>query len=184
MSIQLTDEQLMIQSMVRDFAREVIAPTASERDKNKAFPAENLKRLAELGFMGMMVPPQYNGSGADTVSYVLALSEIAYACASTAVAMSVTNMVADAIEIHRETGGDIADLLDGIAATVRERERVRERIRIRERMRARTRTRARIRVRTPEVGSDSRDGRPYRDRQSRIRRGGPRAVPRRRRGDV
>ena len=47
MSIQLTDEQLMIQSMVRDFAREVLAPTASERDKNKAFPAENLKRLAE-----------------------------------------------------------------------------------------------------------------------------------------
>jgi len=93
MSIQLTDEQLMIQSMVRDFAREVIAPTAAERDKNKTFPAENLKRLAELGFMGMMVPPEYNGSGADTVSYVLALAEVAYACAATAVVMSVHNSI-------------------------------------------------------------------------------------------
>jgi len=93
MSIQLTDEQLMIQSMVRDFAREVIAPTAAERDTNKTFPAENLKRLAELGFMGMMVPPEYNGSGADTVSYVLALAEVAYACAATAVVMSVHNSI-------------------------------------------------------------------------------------------
>ena len=93
MSIQLTDEQLMIQSMVRDFAREVIMPTAMERDKNKEFPAENLRQLAELGFMGMMVPPEYGGSGADTISYVLALSEVAYACASTAVVMSVHNSI-------------------------------------------------------------------------------------------
>ena len=93
MSIQLTDEQLMIQSMVRDFAREVIMPTAMERDKNKAFPVENLQQLAELGFMGMMVPPEYGGSGADTISYVLALSEVAYACASTAVVMSVHNSI-------------------------------------------------------------------------------------------
>lgn len=93
MSIQLTDEQLMIQSMVREFAREVIAPTAAERDKTKAFPEENLRQLGELGFMGMMVPPQYQGSGADTVSYVLALSEVAYACAATAVVMSVHNSI-------------------------------------------------------------------------------------------
>ena len=93
MSIQLTDEQLMIQSMVRDFAREVIMPTAMERDKNKEFPTENLQQLAELGFMGMMVPPEYGGSGADTISYVLALSEVAYACASTAVVMSVHNSI-------------------------------------------------------------------------------------------
>jgi alkylation response protein AidB-like acyl-CoA dehydrogenase len=70
MSIQLNDEQLMIQSMVRDFSREVIAPTAAERDKNKALPAENLKRLAELGFMGMMVAPEYNGSGADMATEI------------------------------------------------------------------------------------------------------------------
>jgi len=93
MSIKLTDEQLMIQTMVREFSREVIAPTAAERDKNKEFPGDNLKQLGELGFMGMMVPPEYNGSGADTVSYVLALSEVAYSCASTAVVMSVHNSI-------------------------------------------------------------------------------------------
>jgi len=93
MSIKLTDEQLMIQTMVRDFAREVIAPTAAERDKTKEFPGDNLKQLGELGFMGMMVPPEYNGSGADTISYVLALSEVAYSCASTAVVMSVHNSI-------------------------------------------------------------------------------------------
>jgi len=93
MSIKLTDEQLMIQTMIRDFAREVIAPTAAERDKTKEFPGDNLKQLGELGFMGMMVPPEYNGSGADTVSYVLALSEVAYSCASTAVVMSVHNSI-------------------------------------------------------------------------------------------
>ena len=93
MSIKLTDEQLMIQTMVRDFSREVIAPTAAERDKTKEFPIDNLKQLGELGFMGMMVPPKYNGSGADTVSYVLALSEVAYSCASTAVVMSVHNSI-------------------------------------------------------------------------------------------
>ena len=93
MSIQLTDEQLMIQSMIRDFAREEIAPTAAERDKKKIFPADILRRLGELGFMGMMVPVEYNGSGADTISYVLALSEVSYACASTAVVMSVHNSI-------------------------------------------------------------------------------------------
>ncbi|MDY6789638.1 MAG: acyl-CoA dehydrogenase [Thermodesulfobacteriota bacterium] len=93
MSIKLTDEQLMIQTMVRDFSREVIAPTAAERDKTKEFPGDNLKQLGELGFMGMMVPPEYNGSGADTISYVLALSEVAYSCASTAVVMSVHNSI-------------------------------------------------------------------------------------------
>lgn len=93
MSVQLTKEQLMIQSMVREFSRKVIAQTAAERDRTKAFPAENFKQMAELGLMGMMVPTAYNGEGADTVSYVLALSEIAYSCASTAVVMSVHNSI-------------------------------------------------------------------------------------------
>lgn len=83
----------MIQSMVREFSRKVIAQTASERDQTKAFPAENLRQMAELGLMGMMVPTAFNGEGADTVSYVLALSEIAYSCASTAVIMSVHNSI-------------------------------------------------------------------------------------------
>lgn len=93
MSFKLTEEQQMIQSMVRDLAREEFAPNAMEFDKTKQFPAENLKKLAELGLMGMMVPPEYDGSGADTISYVLALSEVAYACASTAVVMSVHNSI-------------------------------------------------------------------------------------------
>ncbi len=93
MSFKLTEEQLMIQSMVRDLARTEFAPKAMERDKTKEFPAENLKKLGELGLMGMMVPPEYGGSGADTVSYVLALAEVAYACASTAVVMSVHNSI-------------------------------------------------------------------------------------------
>jgi alkylation response protein AidB-like acyl-CoA dehydrogenase len=93
MSFKLTEEQLMIQSMVRDLAREEFAPRAMERDQKKLFPVENLKKLAELGLMGMMVPPEYGGSGADTVSYLLALAEVAYACASTAVVMSVHNSI-------------------------------------------------------------------------------------------
>lgn len=83
----------MIQTMVRDFAREVLLPSAAERDRTKEFPAENLKRMAELGLLGMMVPPEYNGAGVDTVSYVLALQEVAYACAATAVIMSVQNSI-------------------------------------------------------------------------------------------
>ena len=93
MSFKLTEEQLMIQSMVRDLARNEFAPKAMERDKTKEFPADNLKMLGELGLMGMMVPPEYGGSGADSVSYVVALAEVAYACASTAVVMSVHNSI-------------------------------------------------------------------------------------------
>ncbi|WP_054030221.1 acyl-CoA dehydrogenase [Desulfatitalea tepidiphila] len=93
MLFRLTDEQLMIQSMVREFSRKVVAPTAAERDRTKEFPADNLKQMAKLGLLGMMVPPEYGGEGADTISYVLALSEIAYSCASTAVVMSVHNSI-------------------------------------------------------------------------------------------
>ncbi len=93
MSFKLTDEQLMIQSMVREFARKAVAETAAERDKTKEFPAKNLKKMGELGLLGMMVPFQYEGSDSDSIGYVLALSEIAYACASTAVVMSVHNSI-------------------------------------------------------------------------------------------
>lgn len=79
--------------MVREFARKVIAVTAAERDRTKEFPADNFKKMGELGLMGMLIPPEYNGEGADTISYVLALSEIAYSCASTAVVMSVHNSI-------------------------------------------------------------------------------------------
>jgi len=93
MSYQLNEEQKMIQAMVKDLAREAILPTAAERDKTKEFPAEIIKQMGELGLMGMSVPPEYNGAGVDTISYTLALQEIGYACASTAVIMSVHNSV-------------------------------------------------------------------------------------------
>lgn len=93
MSVNLTDEQLMIQTMAREFSRKVVAQTAAERDRTKEFPSENLQMMGELGLMGMMIPLEYEGSGADTVSYVLALSEIAYSCAATAVIMSVHNSI-------------------------------------------------------------------------------------------
>jgi len=94
MAYQLNEEQRMIRAMVRDFARDTILPTAAERDRTCEFPAENIKKMGELGLMGMNVPAEYNGAGVDTVSYSLALQEIAYACASTAVVMSVHNSVA------------------------------------------------------------------------------------------
>ncbi|MFO7750024.1 MAG: acyl-CoA dehydrogenase [Desulfobacteraceae bacterium] len=93
MLFKLTDEQKMIQSMVREFSRKVVAATAAERDQTKAFPAENFKQMGELGLMGMMIPEAYGGEEADTISYVLALSEIAYSCASTSVVMSVQNSI-------------------------------------------------------------------------------------------
>jgi alkylation response protein AidB-like acyl-CoA dehydrogenase len=93
MSYQLNEEQQMIQAMVRDFAREQILPTAAERDKTKEFPADIIRQLAELGIMGMTVPPEYKGAGVDTISYSLALQEIGYACAATAVIVSVHNSV-------------------------------------------------------------------------------------------
>ena len=93
MSPMLTDEQLMVQSMVREFARKVVQPAAAERDRTKEFPAENFRQMGELGLMGMMIPDRYDGAGADCVSYVLALMEIAAVCASTAVVMSVQNSI-------------------------------------------------------------------------------------------
>ncbi|MEW6665584.1 MAG: acyl-CoA dehydrogenase [Thermodesulfobacteriota bacterium] len=94
MSFDLTEEHKMIRAMVRDFARAEILPTAAERDRTGEFPAEILRKMGELGLMGMNVPPEYNGAGVDTVSYSLALQEIAYCCAATAVIMSVHNSVA------------------------------------------------------------------------------------------
>ena len=116
MTFKLTEEQNMIQSMVRDLAREEFAPKAMELDRTKVFPAENLKKLGELGLMGMMVPPEYGGSGADSVSYVLALSEVAYACASTAVVMSVHNSIVCESILHFGTEEQKQKYLKPLAA--------------------------------------------------------------------
>jgi alkylation response protein AidB-like acyl-CoA dehydrogenase len=94
MSFELNEEQKMIRAMVREFARTEILPTAAQRDRTKEFPREILRKMGELGLMGMNVPTEYSGAGVDTVSYSVALQEIAYACAATAVIMSVHNSVA------------------------------------------------------------------------------------------
>jgi len=91
MNFQFTEEQIMIKETARRFAEEELAPTVAERDEKEEFPEQAVKKLGELGFMGMMVPTNYGGAGLDTISYVLAVEEIAKVDASTAVIMSVNN---------------------------------------------------------------------------------------------
>jgi butyryl-CoA dehydrogenase len=98
MDADLTDEQRLIQKTAREFAQREVAPVAAANDEHHRFPADLVRRMGELGLMGVAVPEAWGGSGMDTVSYVLALEEIAVACASTAVIMSVNNsLVCDPI---------------------------------------------------------------------------------------
>jgi alkylation response protein AidB-like acyl-CoA dehydrogenase len=91
MNLELTDEQRLIQETARDFAQSEIRPIASEIDREGRFPHETVKKMGELGLMGIAVPERWGGAAADAVSYVLALEEIAKVCASHAVIMSVNN---------------------------------------------------------------------------------------------
>jgi alkylation response protein AidB-like acyl-CoA dehydrogenase len=91
MQFQFTEEQLMIQQAARDFAQNELKPGVIERDEHQKFPAEQIKKLGELGFLGMMVDPTYNGAGLDTVSYVLAMEELSKIDASASVVVSVNN---------------------------------------------------------------------------------------------
>lgn len=91
MNFDFTEEQLMIQESARDFAQNEIAPTSIERDINAEFPTDIVKKMGELGFLGMMVSPDYGGAGMDTISYVLAMIEISKVDASVGVIMSVNN---------------------------------------------------------------------------------------------
>jgi alkylation response protein AidB-like acyl-CoA dehydrogenase len=91
MNIQLSEEHLMIQKAARDFAQNELKPGVIERDEKQQFPAEQIKALGELGFMGMMVDPKYGGSGMDTISYVLVMEELSKVDASASVAVSVNN---------------------------------------------------------------------------------------------
>ena len=91
MHFELSEEHLMIQKAARDFARSECLPGVIDRDEQQRFPREQVMKLAELGFMGMMVDPKYGGAGMDTVSYVLAMEEISKVDASTSVCMSVNN---------------------------------------------------------------------------------------------
>ena len=87
----LTEEHKMIQQAARDFAQTELLPGVIERDENQIFPTEQVKKMGEMGFMGMMVDPKYGGSGLDTISYVLAMEEISKIDASASVVMSVNN---------------------------------------------------------------------------------------------
>jgi alkylation response protein AidB-like acyl-CoA dehydrogenase len=91
MDFNLTEEHLMIQQAARDFAQTELLPGVIERDEHSKFPTEQVKKMAELGFLGMMVDPKYGGSGLDSVAYVIAMTEIAKVDASAAVVMSVNN---------------------------------------------------------------------------------------------
>lgn len=91
MHIQLSEEHLMIQKAARDFANDVLKAGVIERDEHQKFPAEEVKQMGQLGFMGMMVSPEYGGGGMDTISYVLAMEEISKIDASASVCMSVNN---------------------------------------------------------------------------------------------
>jgi butyryl-CoA dehydrogenase len=91
MEFALTEEQRIIKQTARDFADEQLAPLAAEYDRTEEFTAPQAKLLAEMGFLGMMVPEEYGGAGLDTVSYVLAMEEVSRACASTSVTMTVQN---------------------------------------------------------------------------------------------
>ncbi len=101
MDFNFTEEQLMIQSAARDFAQRELLEGVIERDDHGIFPAEQIKKLAELGFLGMMVDPKYDGGGMDAVSYVLAMEEISKIDSAAAVVMSVNNsLVCWGLETH------------------------------------------------------------------------------------
>jgi alkylation response protein AidB-like acyl-CoA dehydrogenase len=91
MEFKLTEEQLMIRQAARDFANNECLPGVIERDEHQKFPYDQVMKLSELGFMGMMISPDYGGSGLDAISYVLAMEEISKVDASTSVCMSVNN---------------------------------------------------------------------------------------------
>ncbi|MEO8719793.1 MAG: acyl-CoA dehydrogenase [Ginsengibacter sp.] len=91
MDFTLSEEQLMIRQAARDFAKNECLPGVIERDEHQKFPYDQVMKLADLGFMGMMISPEYGGAGLDAVSYVLAMEEISKIDASTSVCMSVNN---------------------------------------------------------------------------------------------
>ncbi|MBP9796833.1 MAG: acyl-CoA dehydrogenase [Chitinophagales bacterium] len=91
MNFELTEEQLMIKQAARDFAQNVLKPGVIERDREMRYPYEEVKQMGELGFLGMMVSPDYGGGGMDTMSYVLAMEEISKVDSSCSVIMSVNN---------------------------------------------------------------------------------------------
>jgi len=97
MDFSLSDDERMVQEMVRDFAQTELKPQAPTLDREHRMNLDNLTRMAELGLMGMNIPETYGGSETGVLPYSLAMTEVGRACAATAVTMSVTNMVAEVI---------------------------------------------------------------------------------------
>jgi butyryl-CoA dehydrogenase len=91
MDFELTDDQKGILATAREFAAREVAPKAAELDKTGRWPSEIIAKMAELGFLGMAIPPEYGGAGADTLAYAMVMEEISAACASCGVIMSVNN---------------------------------------------------------------------------------------------
>ena len=91
MFFELSEEHLAVREAARDFAQQVLKPGVIERDSKMQYPTEQVRQMGELGFLGMMVDPQYGGGGMDSLSYVLAMEEISKVDASAAVCMSVNN---------------------------------------------------------------------------------------------
>ena len=94
MDFELTEEQQMVRDVARQFAEEKIRPMAAEIDREHKYPAEIVKELGEMGFMGVAVPEEYGGAGMDYVTYVHVVEEISRACASTGIIVSVNNSLA------------------------------------------------------------------------------------------
>ena len=104
MNFDLTQEHKLIQKTARDFAQNELLPGVLERDENKIWPKDAISKMGELGFMGMMVSPDYNGGGMDTISYVIAMEEIAKVDAAASVVMSVNNsLVCTLLEKYGDT---------------------------------------------------------------------------------
>ena len=91
MNFRLTEEQKMVKDMVHEFAEKEIKPNARKYDESGEFPWDNIRKMAQLGLMGMLIPREYGGAGTDTISYVIALEEISRACASTGITMAAHN---------------------------------------------------------------------------------------------
>jgi len=100
MILELNEDQKMIQDMARDFGKEHISPYALEWDQKHEFPQAAIEAMGELGLLGMTIPEEYGGAGVDTVAYVAAVEEIAKACSSVAVTMTVNHLVCEIFNLY------------------------------------------------------------------------------------
>jgi butyryl-CoA dehydrogenase len=117
--LELTEEQRLVQQTAREFAMGEVLPRAAEIDESERYPEELVRKMAELGFMGMYVPQEYGGAGLDVVTYALAMEEVNRACASTGVLMSVNNSLVCEPILHSGTDEQRRRLLPPLASGVK-----------------------------------------------------------------